>query len=569
MKDKSGRARRRAAELIGMILIGNRGMDALWASEDKERLDLLAKLLDDEDVQVRVQAALSLRSLHLDPKATSVFLEALQGRYSSEVRSKAAENLGSYVSGNEKVVQALRTASRDDDPQVRFQAALSRAKATGKLAQSVPVLIEALGDPDRKIRRQAASDLMQIFQQASIRVQSQGGEVNEASRELDTMAQIAVPALIDSLKERDRVVQWCAAHALGNLGPRARGAAPALARLLHEKEKGIAQAGAGALADLDAVPILLQLLKDSDKSVRGWAAWSLGFSRLHLVRQRTPDNTIIPVLISALKDEEPEVRSRAAGALALPGIEAGEAVPELVKCANDPDDSVRQTAISALRQIGKNTDGVNTALLQALKAENKEVRLAAATALWHIAQREEAIPVLLQGLEDNTPNWRLQEVVQTLGEGGPKAKAAIPKLREMLKDEDAHFVPDALNKIATGSARDEILNGLFKNLKDKDRIVCQRALHVLIYFKPPSHKVLPELTGLLKNDDADIRAAAVNYLGRMREGAADAIPAVKELEKDPEAKVRQAAKSALMTMETFARMERRKKEMEEREKQQP
>ena len=34
---------------------------------------------------------------------------------------------------------------------------------------------------------------------------------------------------------------------------------------------------------------------------------------------------------------------------------------------------------------------------------------------------------------------------------------------------------------------------------------------------------------MLKNDDADIRAAAVNYLGRMREGAADAIPAVKEL----------------------------------------
>ena len=59
----------------------------------------------------------------------------------------------------------------------------------------------------------------------------------------------------------------------------------------------------------------------------------------------------IPVLVEALRDKEAEVRDSAAEALGALGADAREAVTALLDLIKDKDEDVRQTAVEALKKI--------------------------------------------------------------------------------------------------------------------------------------------------------------------------------------------------------------------------
>jgi HEAT repeat protein len=109
---------------------------------------------------------------------------------------------------------------------------------------------------------------------------------------------------------------------------------------------------------LEAVPVLLELLKDEDGFVRFLAAVSLSkvTSKKKLedpLECRSLAKQLVPRLIVALKNEDShfrvQIRVIASGILRTIGWpDAGEAVPEFIECLRDKDAAVRADSALAL-----------------------------------------------------------------------------------------------------------------------------------------------------------------------------------------------------------------------------
>jgi HEAT repeat protein len=92
------------------------------------------------------------------------------------------------------------------------------------------------------------------------------------------------------------------------------------------------------------IPILLELVKDSDIGVEFRAISSLG-----QIRQQP--EVVVPVLINILENPLDKCRWEATRALAKFGAQARSAVPALVAALQDPDKEVRKAAGEALLKI--------------------------------------------------------------------------------------------------------------------------------------------------------------------------------------------------------------------------
>jgi HEAT repeat protein len=78
----------------------------------------------------------------------------------------------------------------------------------------------------------------------------------------------AVPALIETLNDRDPKVRAAAAMALARIGSQAKAAVPALIKALKDKDPDVRREAARALGQMgpaaqEAVPALLEALRDS------------------------------------------------------------------------------------------------------------------------------------------------------------------------------------------------------------------------------------------------------------------------------------------------------------------
>lgn len=97
----------------------------------------------------------------------------------------------------------------------------------------------------------------------------------------------------------------------------------------------------GALDAKEAVPALVEALKDSDAGVREQVAWALG---------AIGDRRAVDGLIGALSDSAAGVRKQAAWALGALGD--SRAVTALTRSLKDPDAGVRKQSAWALGAIG-------------------------------------------------------------------------------------------------------------------------------------------------------------------------------------------------------------------------
>ena len=97
----------------------------------------------------------------------------------------------------------------------------------------------------------------------------------------------------------------------------------------------------GALNASEAVPALIEALKDTDAGVREQVAWALG---------AIGDRRAVDGLVGALTDSTPGVRKQAAWALGAIGDQ--RAVQGLMRALKDADAGVRKQAAWALGAIG-------------------------------------------------------------------------------------------------------------------------------------------------------------------------------------------------------------------------
>ncbi len=404
----------------------------------------LMKRLASSDADVRAEAARMLALMGPNAAvAVPQLISALKDG-SGKVRMMAAMALGEIGHPAKEAVPALLEAANDKSDFVRALAAGALGK-TGRGAKGVvPALIGMLGDKHREVRRAAATGLGDIGQAdepvLNALIATLGKDPDSAVRvdaaqalgQLGPKAKSAVPALLRALKDGD--VQRYAAEALGRIGRSA--VQPLIDLAVRGKSEAVrlgAIRGLGKLGPVakSAVPVLLKCLRDKSADVRKATARALP-------EIKPVEKKVIAALASRLGDKDMYVRTVAAGALGDVGPAASSAVPSLLTALKDEDWGVVQSAAIALGEIGVSEPSVISGLSKALKSKRAHVQMAAAEALGKMSQvAAPAIPNLIAVISDiSAAQVARRNAADTLGAIGPTAKEAIPALKEMAKSRD-------------------------------------------------------------------------------------------------------------------------------------
>ena len=138
-----------------------------------------------------------------------------------------------------------------------------------------------------------------------------------------------------------------AAKALGNIGPGAKAAAPALIDVAGaDPDISVRKEAATALRKMcvAALPVLITAVSDQNAHARFIVTRAIG-------NMGPSAEAAVPALIIALKDKDANVRFAAAEALGNIGPGAKEAIPSLTKALQDNDEDVRDEAEEALEKI--------------------------------------------------------------------------------------------------------------------------------------------------------------------------------------------------------------------------
>ena len=278
----------------------------------------------------------------------------------------------------------------------------------------------------------------------------------------------AVPALTESLTDKDSKVRVAAALALAEVGPAAK---PAVARLLdqalHDPNQYAGTTAAGALKTIDlsaarqVMTASIELLKSGSTPVRRNACAMLG-SLGPVAKPAVPD------LLVALNDVDETIRMHAVGALGEIGIPAGLVIPALTKALHDKAQPVRYRALSQfafslpstesvmphLKELTEDRDlGVATLAKSALSSPHRQAKNRTAVymtmlqmgnandyTLRQLAQlgpeAADTVPGVIPVLKHERPLYRYL-AAEVLGAIGPGAKDAVPALTAALQDEDA------------------------------------------------------------------------------------------------------------------------------------
>lgn len=223
-------------------------------------VDALIGALGDPDDQVRVAAGIALATEGVRaPAALPGLVDVLRDSAHADVRSYAANILGTFGPAALTAAPALTAALNDADAGVRRAAAAALGQigpaAMSASPTAVPALARLARDPVEHVRLSTIEALLRV--QAPLR--------------------IVLPVLETALADGTASVRAAAAQALGTLGPAAAPAAPAAARALADAEPSVRAAAASALGAMGpraagALGPLTAATRDRDASVAMAAA---------------------------------------------------------------------------------------------------------------------------------------------------------------------------------------------------------------------------------------------------------------------------------------------------------
>ncbi len=515
--------------------------------------------------------------------SVSDLVKALKaGRESARV--EAVVQLGRMGEEAAEAVPNLTKLLKDSSADLRARAAEALGKIGPAAKSAVPELISLVTDPDKTVRREAIEAVHQIGPGPKVSIPLAVKVIEDAEpsvrmRALDALAERgeqAVPFLIEALENKE--ARYWACLVLGEIGPEAKAAVPALTGLVGaddpqvRREATLALAGVGA-ASAPAVPALVKALGDQiDRVPATYALGKIGqvpddveakiqenarsadellstVSMWALARLHPDDKDLmrrtVRRLAEHLKDEHAEHREAAARALVDldPDPEIAHSVIKKVMEGASPE--VLGAAMDAMASLGKK---VLPRLIEALG--NEEVRARAADVIRRIGpEAKAAVPALIEALEDRSAETR-NEVLFALAAVGPDARQAVPAVTKALKDPDMNVryaACFALGKIGADAvaAKPE----LQKNLSGPDQFLSMASAWALAQICPDCQQTapmsVPVLIKALGEPDPITRLHAAECLCCLGPLAKDAVPALKKALEDQNEDVQAAAAEAL------------------------
>ena len=448
--------------------------------------------------------------------------------------------------------------------QLKSKNVASRRNAAERLCntpepRALGALSEALSDEDAEVRRLAAAALGKLEDEERIEplikaLPDRDADVQKAAiLALKRTSDERVPAaLMPLLRHPNAGVRGCAAQVLEHLGWRpatcedemwflvAKGQCSRVASfgaaallplemVLNTGPYSLCVAAVKALGEIEdprVVRLLLKAIKSNDAAV--CVAAVDGLARVGGLEASEP-------IIAMLHHKNGQVRLAAVEALGSLGVAA--AAGPLRALLSDSLWDVRRAAVETLGRL-KDEQAVE-ALTHILADKDADVREATAMALGGMSDRR-AIGPLVLALKDATSGVRriAAAALSRIDENwsaSPEARAAVEELKPALYDRDPnvrHFVGQLL--VSLGAVEPEAAPEPDTADMSASTAEKRRKLAASLFL------------AILCDPDRDLRQAAAEALGRLRERRAE--PALVRALRDSDAAVKSAAEQALQAL---------------------
>jgi HEAT repeat protein len=363
-------------------------------------------------------------------------------------------------------------------------------EARERAASAIPVLLNCLSDPDKRVGEGAA-----------------GG--------LHWCAPASIEPLIDCLNDPRPIVRRRACDALGNIGE------PAIA----------------------ACDVLRRSLTDTEPEVRAGAAKALGL--IHDTHGRTID-----ALFAMASSESTRGRSAALHALGNIGKALADPGPlqarehEVLAALEDSNADVRWSACYVLESLGLDPERHVELLMRRFAADTSEHVLGMATGQLRrlTSTIDPEAHLLLMCHVVRAAGRPARDMCEALALLGPRAGAAIPCLIDALRSDDVFLVVEAakaLWRIAGRAA--EAVPELARVFDDSEESVCDAICEI----GPAAEPLVDKVIGALDSGDWDLQWAAADALGAIGSSRPDVVAALATALGHPSPIVRSAAGRAL------------------------
>lgn len=406
---------------------------------------------------------------------------------------------------------------RRGDANERARPAAAPGDRSARADPAAKALVDALGDPEEKVRKHAIDALTDMGSTAF-------RELAVALRDCDNQRRLLIFDVLGRIAG-----SWNYKP-----GPALKNISPALVHCLDDKEPDIRSNAAsclGMLRDAASVPHLLKLLdKEEDIEVRADAILACGcFGEA--------GKQAIPVLARiVVEEDDKELFSWGSlGGYASLGDRAAASLT-----------SIGEPAAPALGRIvadRKLKPAIRCMVLRAISLESQVSHTKFAA----------AIPAMCIALTDREEKVRSM-AIYALKWLDSTDKAVLAALRSTMSDDRDPFI-----RIKAASAIYQldkqvkvILPTLLRSLEDKDLRVRRFACSALADMRLAAQQAIPKLIPLASDPDDDLRLAAVRALGNTGPAIAPAVPALTIAAGDPKKEIRQAAQEGLKEAKRWA-----------------
>jgi HEAT repeat protein len=489
----------RETAVLALLELKERGKKAL----KETGLKTLEQGLRNEKPNVREHTVNAIGMVGPDAKQSAAAVAKVCGDPEKEVRNAAYRALQKIRTVPEETIVKL-LMHRNTVIAMEAATALAWIRPSG--SEAVQPLLDALKREPRK--EEEPSDITYIRNKAA-----------EALAGVGTGAESAIPTLVEMItktKSEDAEKLFHPGKAgdeLGFPGPVlalrriGKPAVPAVVPLLKNEEAIVRFQAAAVLSGMnkgDAAESLpqIQAALDAERGLPGGQMIVFEELAAAYVNHGGEIEKVTMGFIDLLKSDDEAVRFRSAKTLARIGRKAAPAVPRLIELLNDPKTLVQSAAIEALAAIGPEAKAAVAEL--AKKVEGEDVNLG-------------------------------REAARALRGFGPAAGPAVPSLAKALESNDQNFCIDAANALAAiGPEAVGAIEAISKNLNAANTRREERLalLQATASIGPPAKVAIPSVTKLLSDENVAVRVAAVETLGKIGGGDADAVKKLTDLLKD-------------------------------------
>jgi len=522
----------------------------------------LIEALKDKNAEVASGAAESLGLIGSEAAPALINLLRDPTQTSQTRRSAAMALAGPNMTADSTTLSALTGSlnNTNDDLQVRCGAAYAIAQLRPKDATMGEALVLLLKDKRPQVRSAIVSALWSIF------------TVVEPSPSV-------VNGLFEAMKDENAEVRRTALGALTSINqPDDASWERKLLEALKDSDSQIRHDAAMALARRSDPTLVTQLIATlQDKTApRDGAAWTLG------MLDTGTDPSIIPALIAALTDPDLLVRQAASYGLVRQASEDEKVTEALLNSLSDSDPHLKNAAISAVWSVkGQNLkqkaldsreEFVTKELLNALNDQSTFVRQHAAITLGFFAQGNEAVTSALTNAAKNDRDGEVAEAAVQSLQKNPNGSSGCTQAVDFLDSRFAEIRLAAVRQLRVNRKDspcmdadiEQRLMGMANDTDGRIRVLAAvglsrdgsdvTALMNLTRDPTPEIRIIAAglvaklasgvATNLLREADPRVRREVVFQLGR--NGGQDVEPYLKELLEDPDQRVAEAARCALI-----------------------